>query len=117
LIHRRCKTAAVWGNTVWGGRHDGRQVALAWDFIEVMPGVVCMTDPNHIITNIRFVDANDCYEEPLQAIISANRLAHRAHWHAAALRMLRQSTAKPRAVRGIAGALRPRPPMELRTAA
>lgn len=76
----------VVGDTVWGGVQTGREVALGWDWLEVHPGVVCLLDPNSITTNIRFLDERDCYQEPLRAIISANRLAHLWPWQYAVLR-------------------------------
>lgn len=76
------------GDTVWAGVCAGREVALAWDWVELMPGVVCQLDPNSITTNVRFLDEHDCYQEPLQAIISANRLTHHWPWQAAVVHHL-----------------------------
>lgn len=73
------------GDTVWAGVQGGREVALAWDWLELLPGVVCLLDPNSITTNARFIDQQDCYEEPLQAIISANRLVHMWPWQRAVI--------------------------------
>lgn len=68
------------GDTVWAGVQGDRAVALAWDWVELRPGVVCLLDPNAVTTNARFMDAQDCYEEPLNAIISANRLIYMWPW-------------------------------------
>jgi hypothetical protein len=83
------------GDTVWGGVRGGRDVALAWDWIEILPGVVCLLDPNSITTNVRFLDENDCYQEPLQAIISANRLAYLWPWQQAVLMHLSEAATAP----------------------
>lgn len=82
------------GDTVWGGMVDGQQVAVAWDWVEARPGVMCLLDPNSIVTNIRFLDGADTYQEPLQAIISANRLAHHWPWQSAVAEVLRRHSAE-----------------------
>lgn len=113
------------GDTVWGGVRGGREVALAWDWVEVLPGVVCLLDPNSITTNARFLDEHDCYQEPLQAIISANRLAYLWPWQRAVLKhMAEAATApadevdlRPRAAPAVALALNSRHGVELRRAA
>lgn len=81
------------GDTVWGTVVDGQQLAVAWDWVEARPGVMCLLDPNSIVTNIRFIDRSDTYQEPLQAIISANRLTHHWPWQSAVADVLSQQTA------------------------
>jgi hypothetical protein len=71
------------GDTVWGTVATGQLMALSWDWIEILPGVVCMVDPINVLTNIRFMDGQDRYEEPSQAILSVNALIHGTPWHAA----------------------------------
>jgi len=71
------------GDTVWGTVAAGKLVAVSWDWIEVLPGVVCMVDPCNVLTNIRFMDGQDCYEEPSQAILSVNAMIHSTPWQAA----------------------------------
>lgn len=90
------------GDTVWGTVVDGQQLAVAWDWVEARPGVMCLLDPNSIVTNIRFLDRGDTYQEPLQAIISANRLAHHWPWQTAVADVLRQRSGSARG-----GAARP----------
>jgi hypothetical protein len=87
------------GDTVWAGEQGGREVALAWDWLELLPGVVCLLDPNSITTNARFLDKQDCYEEPLQAIISANRLVHMWSWQSAVLKHMDESAGEAGASR------------------
>jgi hypothetical protein len=81
------------GDTVWGTVVDGQQLAVAWDWVEARPGVMCLLDPNSIVTNIRFLDRSDTYQEPLQAIISANRLTHYWPWQSAVADVLKQQPA------------------------
>lgn len=92
------------GDTVWGTVVDGQQLAVAWDWVEARPGVMCLLDPNSIVTNIRFLDRSDTYQEPLEAIISANRLTHHWPWQSAVADVLKQQPA-PRST----GSARARP--------
>lgn len=75
-VDRRC------GETVWIGVVDGKSIGAAWEWVELRPGVVMISDPNTILTNIRFLDEHDAYQEPLCALVSINRLAHVLPWQA-----------------------------------
>lgn len=68
------------GDTTWGADFHGQLMAVSWDWVEILPGVVCMVDPGNVLTNIRFLDSQDCYEEPSQAIVSVNILVYRTPW-------------------------------------
>ena len=75
-VDRRC------GETVWIGVVDGKSIGAAWEWVELRPGVVMIADPNTILTNIRFLDESDAYQEPLRALVSMNRLVHVLPWQA-----------------------------------
>lgn len=68
------------GDTVWIGVVDGKSVAAAWEWTELRPGVVMISDPNSIVTNIRFLDEDDTYQEYLPSLVTMNRLAHVLEW-------------------------------------
>jgi hypothetical protein len=76
------------GGTAWGAVHDGRLIALAWDWLEILPGVLCLVDPARVVTNLRFQDARQRDEAPLQAIVSANLIVHRTAWQPTVLAWL-----------------------------
>lgn len=101
------------GDTVWGTLATGQLMAVSWDWIEILPGVVCMVDPSNVLTNIRFMDGHDCYEEPSQATLSINALIHSTPWQAAVCAALDHavpagtaSSVIGRQIRGSAQALR-----------
>jgi hypothetical protein len=77
------------GQTVWVGSIGGQSVGLAWDWAEVRPGVVALSDPNAIVTNLRFMTAEDTYQERLPSLIMLNRMTHRLAWHEAVSGVLR----------------------------
>lgn len=76
------------GDTVWYDVLDGQLVAVSWDWIEVVPQAVCLLDPNNIVTNLQFMDPHGCYEEPMSAIVSVNRVVHQLPWQLAVLKCL-----------------------------
>jgi hypothetical protein len=82
------------GDTVWGTLATGQLMAVSWDWIEILPGVVCMVDPSNVLTNIRFMDGQDCYEEPSQAALSINALIHGTPWQDAVCSALDNSLPK-----------------------
>lgn len=76
------------GDTVWLGVIQGRTVGVAFEWIELRRGIVALLDPNSITTNLRFLTADDAYEEPLRATITINRLVHGLPWQNAVTEML-----------------------------
>jgi hypothetical protein len=76
------------GDTVWIGVVQGRSVGLAWDWVELQPGVVMLADPNSIISNLRFLTAQRTYQEPVVGLISLNRLVHELPWQSVVLAVL-----------------------------
>lgn len=76
------------GDTVWLGVLDGRTVGVAFEWVELRPRVVAMVDPNAISTNLRFLNADDTYQEPLRATVTLNRLVHALPWQHAVCEMI-----------------------------
>ena len=74
------RTSRRMGDTVWMGVIDGKSVGAAWDWSELRPGVVTLTDPNAIVSNIRFVSGEKTYQEQLVAMVCLNRLTHHLPW-------------------------------------
>lgn len=70
------------GDTVWGASLTGQLLAVSWDWIEILPGVVCLVDPANVLTNIRFVNALNHYEEPARTLVLINELIHQTPWQA-----------------------------------
>lgn len=77
------------GDTVWITSVEGRSVGAAWEWTEMHDGVLVLSDPNSIITNIRFVSVTDEDEPSLRATISLNRIAHTVPWQDAVRTVLR----------------------------
>ncbi len=85
------------GETVWAARlADDRLIGAAWEWVEVLPGVPAIRDPNGIISNLRLVDDEGQELEELQLIVGMNRIAHAMPWQQAVVRVARGTAAQGR---------------------
>ena len=78
--HERRGTEPCVGSTVWVGAIDGAYAGLAWEWVELRPGVLMLADPNSIITNLQVMDAGRLPKNPLDAAVSLNTVLHRLPW-------------------------------------
>lgn len=92
------------GETVWAARlADDRLIGAAWEWVEVLPGVPAIRDPNGIISNLRLVDGEGQELEELQLIVGMNRIAHATPWQQAVVRVARGAAAQGAAERQRSG--------------
>lgn len=82
------------GDTVWMALDGQWPAGLAWEWTEVKPGLVMLSDPNCIITNLQFVDDERNPVFGLSKTVVVNRLVHALAWQAPVCGML-QHTAYP----------------------
>ncbi len=78
-----CAGSTVWVGSVAGAAADAGAAGyagLAWDWVEMRPGVMLLADPNSIISNLRVVDARKAPLDSLSALVFLNTLVHRLHW-------------------------------------
>ena len=83
------------GETTWATVLNGQRIGFVWEWIELLPGAVCILDPNDIRTNLRPLDHDGCYLERLQAIVRINQIVHRTDWQHAVLEEI-EVHARPR---------------------
>ncbi len=81
------------GETVWLGQIMGHNAGLAWEWSEYRPGVVMLSDPNCIVSNIRFVNADGQALPPLAALATINRVVHGLRWQQAVCLAIRRDGA------------------------
>ncbi len=74
------KGARPRGETVWSATIGAMTLGFAWEWVELRDGVLMLRDPNTIITNVLFLDAELALETECAAISSANRLTHELPW-------------------------------------
>lgn len=70
------------GDTVWVATIGSMVVGVGWEWIELRRGVFMLRDPNYLATNVCFLDKSLEPQSELDAIVSANRIAHALPWQA-----------------------------------
>ncbi|WP_201492544.1 hypothetical protein [Rubrivivax sp. A210] len=68
------------GETVWFSRISGQDAAAAWEWTEARPGIVVLSDPNCMSTNVRFVGAEDVELPHVEQLVVLNRIVHGLPW-------------------------------------
>lgn len=68
------------GQTVWGGFSTDGEAGVAWDWIEIMPGVVAMADPMSVVTNIRLLNREGEVLTAWEAARHLNEIVHALPW-------------------------------------
>ena len=78
------------GDTVWAARVDDDQIfGLAWEWIEVKPGVPAIRDPNGFVSNVRLVNPEGDGLDELQSVVCLNGIAHAMPWQEAVGEVMR----------------------------
>ncbi len=78
------------GQTLWGDQSEACAAGVAWDWIEVRHGVVAMSDPLGMITNLRLIDANGDVLSQTQVAVHLHPLVHALPWQSEVQRALCQ---------------------------
>jgi hypothetical protein len=77
------------GETVWAACvGDDQVIGAAWEWVEILPGVPAIRDPNGFVTNARLVDDYGAELQELQTIVSMNRIAHATPWQNAVVQAI-----------------------------
>lgn len=98
------------GNTVWIGNINGHTTGAAWEWTEFRSGVVVLTDPNTIVSNIQFKAEGGGFSDA----VNLNRIAYSLPWQEAVCRVIRAIREYPVVSPATAG--RPLPAKGHRTA-
>lgn len=89
-VNEKRDGAGRWsGDTVWAATLEGVEVAASWGWTELRPGVVVLSDPNAIASNLRCLVPTPASDERLSAIVALNRLTHELPWRDTVCTILR----------------------------
>lgn len=78
------------GQTLWGDHTECRAAGVAWDWVEVRQGVVAMSDPLGMVTNLRLLDDQGAEMNQTQVAVHLHQLVHSLPWQSEVTRALRQ---------------------------
>ena len=77
------------GDTVWVAHlDDDTVIGAAWEWVELLPGVAAIRDPNGFVSNARLMGESDEVLDELQCIVGFNMIAHATPWQTVVARCL-----------------------------
>ena len=76
------------GQTLWGDDSEACAAGVAWDWIELRRGVVAMSDPLGMVTNLRLTDAHGEVLSQTQTAVHLHPLVHALQWQSEVKRAL-----------------------------
>lgn len=68
------------GQTLWGDASDLQSAGVAWDWVELQQGVVAMSDPLGLVTNLKLLDDSGEALTQIQAAVRLHQLVHCLPW-------------------------------------
>ncbi len=80
------------GQTLWASPDDVPSAGVAWDWVEIQRGVVAMTDPLGMVTNLRLLDEHGEALSQLQVAMRLHRIVHTLPWQSEVRRALHLSS-------------------------
>ena len=78
------------GQTLWCDESEEHSAGVAWDWVELPQGVVAMSDPMGMVTNLRLVDAHGDVLSPTQLAVHLHPLVHALPWQREVQRALQK---------------------------
>ena len=94
VVHSGSPTQACRGQTLWAAAaspaHLHAAAGIAWDWVRLECGVVCLADPMGLVSNIELVDENGATLEPLATVVELNAVLHPLDWQSEVERALAQ---------------------------
>lgn len=76
------------GQTVWGASSVEGDAGLAWDWVQLMPGVVVLADPMSLVTNVRLLGSEGEVLTAWEAARHLNDIVHALPWQTEVQRAL-----------------------------
>ena len=76
------------GQTIWAGSIDGNEAGMAWDWVEIADGIVAMSDPMSVVTNLCIVGEEGAVLTSQAAAYVLNAIVHALPWQTAVGRAL-----------------------------
>ena len=78
------------GQTLWGDDSEEHAAGVAWDWVELPQGVVAMSDPLGMVTNLRLIDSRGDVLSQTQVAVHLQPLVHALPWQKEVRRALRK---------------------------
>lgn len=79
------------GQTLWGDANDEQSAGVAWDWVELQQGVVAMSDPLGLVTNLKLLDDQGAALTRVEAAMQLHQLVYKLPWQSEVQRALHQA--------------------------
>ena len=80
VLNSRTDEVPCSGQTLWGHDSHDAVTGVAWDWVELRQGVVAMSDPFGVVTNLRLIDAQGDVLPLREAALHLHLLVHALPW-------------------------------------
>lgn len=79
------------GQTLWGDASDSQSAGVAWDWVQLQQGVVAMSDPLGLVTNLKLLDDQGEALTHVETALQLHQLVHALPWQSEVQRALHQA--------------------------
>lgn len=73
---------------MWGGLSIDGEAGVAWDWVQIMPGIVAMADPMSVVTNLKLLGPEGEVLTAWEAARHLNEIVHALPWQDEVQRVL-----------------------------
>lgn len=93
VANPRDRAVTMCGQTLWADADGERSAGVAWDWVELCPGVFAMADPLGLVTNLQLLDADGSTLDERTAMLRLNAWVHSLPWQREVRRALETAPA------------------------
>lgn len=68
------------GQTIWAANSEDGEAGLAWDWIQLPPGIVALADPMAVVSNLRLLGPEGEALTAYESVKHLNALVHTLPW-------------------------------------
>jgi hypothetical protein len=83
------------GQTLWAWHGQDGDLGMAWDWVQLTPGLVAMADPMAVVSNLRLIDDGGDLLTALASARHFNAIVHTLPWQGEVERLLNTCASAP----------------------
>jgi hypothetical protein len=92
IMHPGTADACTVGQTLWAWHCSDGDLGMAWDWVQLSPGLVAMADPMAVVSNLLLVDDGGDVLTPYESARHFNAIVHALPWQDEVERALNSPT-------------------------
>lgn len=79
------------GQTLWGDANERQTAGVAWDWVQLQQGVVAMSDPLGLVTNLKLLDDDGEALTNMEVAVRLHQLVYDLPWQSEVERALHRA--------------------------